>query len=727
MIVINKEHRVFTLHTKNTTYQMKADRHNVLIHTYYGPRVGDCDLSYLVRYADRACAPNPHEAGTDRTYSLDTLPQEYSTCGVGDFRLPSIEVEYPDGSRVADLRLTGWKVERGKYELDGLPFFRGTEGAETLRITLEDPAADLAVELAYGVFEDCDLITRSVQVRNCGSAPVRLRQCASLCLDFQRSDLDLITFDGCHMMERAPSRAPLRSGVQGVGSVRGTSSHQHNPFVVLCDREANENYGLCYGTMLLYSGNFQAQAEASQYDNVRLVMGINPYQFCWTLEPDATFTAPEAALVCSPSGLGQMSRQFHRAIREHLIQDPLRGARRPVLINNWEATYFSFDAEKLADIAKTAAPLGIELFVMDDGWFGKRDDDNSGLGDWVVNHSKLPGGLEALVPRLKELGMSFGIWIEPEMVSEDSDLYREHPDWALRIPGRVPARGRNQLVLDFSRPEVRRRVYGQIKAVLASADVSYVKWDMNRSLSDVWSAALPPQRQGEVFHRYVLGVYEMLDQLRRDFPHILIEGCAGGGGRFDAGMLYYTPQIWCSDNTDAIDRLRIQYGTSFGYPVSAMGAHVSVVPNEENGRITPMETRGVVAMSGTFGYEMDLSAVPQEEQAIIRRQTAFFKEHYDLIQQGDYYRLTDPFQNGPYTAWEQVSPDRREALVSLVFTSLRAAQPFRTLRLKGLDPQQTYQVNGGGSWPGDVLMAAGYPLPMLSGDYQSLQLYLRAL
>ena len=727
MIVINKEHRVFTLHTKNTTYQMKADRHNVLIHTYYGPRVGDCDLSYLVRYADRACAPNPHEAGTDRTYSLDTLPQEYSTCGVGDFRLPSIEVEYPDGSRVADLRLTGWKVERGKYELDGLPFFRGTEGAETLRITLEDPAADLAVELSYGVFEDCDLITRSVQVRNCGSAPVRLRQCASLCLDFQRSDLDLITFDGCHMMERAPSRAPLRSGVQGVGSVRGTSSHQHNPFVVLCDREANEDYGLCYGAMLLYSGNFQAQAEASQYDNVRLVMGINPYQFCWTLEPDATFTAPEAALVCSPSGLGQMSRQFHRAIREHLIQDPLRGARRPVLINNWEATYFSFDAEKLADIAKTAAPLGIELFVMDDGWFGKRDDDNSGLGDWVVNHSKLPGGLEALVPRLKELGMSFGIWIEPEMVSEDSDLYREHPDWALRIPGRVPARGRNQLVLDFSRPEVRRRVYGQIKAVLASADVSYVKWDMNRSLSDVWSAALPPQRQGEVFHRYVLGVYEMLDQLRRDFPHILIEGCAGGGGRFDAGMLYYTPQIWCSDNTDAIDRLRIQYGTSFGYPVSAMGAHVSVVPNEENGRITPMETRGVVAMSGTFGYEMDLSAVPQEEQAIIRRQTAFFKEHYDLIQQGDYYRLTDPFQNGPYTAWEQVSPNRREALVSLVFTSLRAAQPFRTLRLKGLDPQQTYQVNGGGSWPGDVLMAAGYPLPMLSGDYQSLQLYLRAL
>ena len=591
MILLDKENRIFTLHTQNTTYQMKADQHNVLVHTYYGPRVSGGDLSYLVRYADRACAPNPSEAGLDRTYSLNTIPQEYSTCGVGDFRLPSIEIEYPDGSRVADLRLTDWEVERGKYELDGLPFFHGAEGS-TLRLYLEDLAADLVVELTYGVFEDCDLITRSVEVHNYGKAPVRLCQCASLCLDFLRSDLDLITFNGCHLMERSPDRAPLRSGIQGVGSVRGTSSHQHNPFVVLCDRDANEDYGLCYGAMLLYSGNFQALVEASQYDNARLVMGINPYQFCWTLEPGQSFTAPEAALVCSPRGFGQMSRQFHRAIREHLIQDPHAGARRPVLINNWEATYFDFDADKLVDFAKTAAPLGVELLVMDDGWFGKRDDDNSGLGDWTVNQKKLPGGLEALVPRIQALGMSFGIWIEPEMVSEDSDLYREHPDWALRIPGRTPARGRNQLVLDFSRLEIRQHVYGQIKAVLSSADIAYVKWDMNRSLSDVWSAALPAERQGEVYHRYILGVYEILDQLRRDFPHILIEGCAGGGGRFDAGMLYYTPQIWCSDNTDAIDRLRIQYGTSFCYPAGCMGSHVSVSPNEQNGRVTPPGDQG---------------------------------------------------------------------------------------------------------------------------------------
>lgn len=728
MIVIDKENRVFTLHTRGTSYQMKADRHNILLHTYYGPRISGGDLSYLIRYMDRGCAPNPPEAGGDRTYSLDTIPQEYSACGGGDFRLPSLELALPSGSRSASLRCAGWELRPGKYALEGLPAFRGSEeDAETLVITLRDESAAVRVELYYGVYESCDLITRAVRVVNEGTEPVGLTQCASLCLDFLRSDLDLITFDGCHMMERCPNRAPLRSGVQGVGSVRGTSSHQHNPFVVLCEPGADEDHGLCFGAMLLYSGSFQALAERSQYDHARLVMGINPYQFCWTLGPGESFTAPEAAMVCSPGGLGQMSRQFHRGIREHLIDDPFRGERRPVLINNWEATYFNFNADKLVEIAKSAAPLGIELFVMDDGWFGRRNDDNRGLGDWQVNTGKLPGGLEALVPRLKELGMSFGIWIEPEMVNEDSDLFREHPDWVLRVPGRAPARCRNQLVLDFSRADVRQHVYGQIRTVLSSADVRYVKWDMNRSLTDVCSAQLPPERQGEVYHRYVLGVYEMLGWLRRDYPHILIEGCAGGGGRFDGGMLYYTPQIWCSDNTDAMDRIRIQYGTSFCYPVSTMGAHVSVAPNEENGRVTPMETRGVVAMAGTFGYEMDLSKCSEEDKETIRRQTAFFKEHYDLIQQGDYYRLTDPFRGGLYHAWEQVSADRREALVSVVTGSTCAAQAFAALRLKGLDPALRYRINGGEAcYGGDVLMSAGYPLPMLMGDYQSLQLCLEA-
>ena len=725
MIVLDQENKLFTLHTRNTTYQMKADQYRVLLHTYYGPRLRGGDLSRLIQFADRGASPNPNEAGHRRDYSLDTLPQEYSTCGVGDFRLPSIEFEPADGSRLADLRYTGFELKKGKYALPGLPAFFGGDEWETLVIHLTDSTCKMSVKLYYGVLERCDLITRAVQVVNEGGQAVQLRRCASLCLDFQRGDLDFITFDGCHAQERGLSRSPLRQGVQSVESVRGTSSHHHNPFVILCDHNASEDCGTCYGAMLVYSGNFLAAAERTHLENNRLLLGINPYHFCYALAPGECFTAPEAALVCSPCGFGQMSRSFHRAIRENLIHDPLEGKRRPVLINNWEATEFGFDAEKLVSIARAAAPLGIELFVMDDGWFGTRDSDFGGLGDWTVNESKLPGGLGALVPRIRDLGMSFGIWIEPEMVSEDSALYNAHPDWVLEAPNRPFARGRSQLVLDFSRKEVRDHVYGAIKQVLESAEITYVKWDMNRSLTDVWSSALPAGRQGELFHRFVLGVYDILERMRRDFPGILIEGCTGGGGRFDAGMLYYVPQFWCSDNTDAIDRLRIQYGTSFCYPVSTMGAHVSAVPNAQTGRSVSMETRGVVAMAGTFGYEMDLNHTTAEEKQTIKRQVAFFKEHYELIQRGDYYRLSDPFHD-PFTAWQQVSPDRREALVSLVTHANRAASPFRTVRLRGLDPDAQYRVDGGETWPGDVLMAAGFPLPMPTGDYQSMQLYLQA-
>ena len=726
MIVLDKENSLITLHTQNTTYQMKVWDYHVLLHTYYGPRLAGGDLSCLLRRRE-GYSPNPNEAGDDRSFSLDAFPQEYSTCGVGDFRLPSIELELPSGSRTADLRYVDSQVRKGKYALEGLPAFHGSEEEwETLSVTLTDAAAQVDVELLYGVLEQYDLITRSVRVVNRGSGAVRLCRCASLCLDFTRSDLDMITFNGAQVRERCPSRALLRPGIQSVDSVRGASSHQHNPFVILCDGHADEDYGLCCGAMLVYSGNFQAAAEVDQYENTRLVMGINPHQFCWTLEPGDCFTAPEAALICSPCGLGEMSRQFHRAIRRNLIHDPFEGRRRPVLINNWEATEMRFTADRLVEIAREAPGLGLELFVMDDGWFGARNHDRAGLGDWVVNEDKLPGGLGALVDRVKALGLEFGIWIEPEMVNEDSDLYRAHPDWVLNVPGRGPSRSRCQLVLDFSRQDVRDHIYGQIRAVLSSADISYLKWDMNRSLTEVWSAALPADRQGEVCHRYVLGVYEFAERLRRDFPRLLIEGCSSGGGRFDGGMLYYVPQIWCSDNTDAVDRLRIQYGTSFCYPVSTMGAHVSAVPNGITGRVTSMETRGVAAMHGTFGYEMDLSRCTPEEKEIARRQVAQFKEHYDLIQDGDYYRLSDPFRNGPYTAWEHVSHDKREALVSLVTGTFRSASAFPALRVKGLDPRLNYRINGEGCWPGDVLMQAGFPLPSLRGDYQALQFHLKA-
>ena len=725
MIELDRGSRVFTLHTRNTTYQMKADSYNVLLHTYYGPRIGGGDLSYLIQYADRGFSPNPNQAGSDRTYSLDTLPQEYSTCGVGDFRLPSIELERPDGSLAADFRYVNHELRPGKYALEGLPAFWGGDEWETLVVFLEDAAAQVSVELYYGVLEKYDLITRAVRVVNQGTGAIRLSRCASLCLDFQGGDFDFITFDGCHTRERNLNRVPLRPGIQSVESIRGMSSHHHNPFVILCDRSAGEDHGVCYGAALVYSGNFLAAAECTHLEYNRLTLGLNPWHFCWTLAPGESFTAPEAALVCSPSGFGQMSRQFHRAIRENLIHDPYQGKQRPVLINNWEATEAAFDEEKLVEIARSAAPLGIDLFVMDDGWFGERDDDNSGLGDWVVNEKKLPGGLQGLVSRIKELGMSFGLWIEPEMVNEDSDLYRAHPDWALGIPGKPQARSRNQLTLDFSRQGVRDYIYAAIKKVLDSADISYVKWDMNRSLTDVYSAALPAGRQGEVFHRYVLGVYELQERLRRDYPHMLIENCAGGGGRFDLGMLYYSPQIWCSDNTDAVDRLGIQYGTSFCYPVSTMGAHVSAVPNAQTGRTVSLETRGAVAMSGTFGYEMDLSMTTPEERALIREQVAFFKAHYELIQNGDYYRLTDC--DRPVTAWEQVSPNRREALVSLVYGPNHAAAPFRVLRFKGLDPALHYQVNGEGAYTGDALMNAGWPLPLQKGDYLAMQFYLEAI
>lgn len=729
MITIDQQNRIFTLHTLHTTYQMKADQYHVLLHTYYGSRIDDGDLSEIIQCGDRSFSPNPSEAGSRRDYSLDVMPQEYSTCGVGDFRLPSMELELPNGSHTTDLRYAGFRLEEGKYMLEGLPSFYSTEDeAETLVIFLKDAAAQVRVELYYGIFEDFDLITRGVRVVNQGTETVRLFCCASLCLDFLRSDMDMITFNGHHLMERCLDRGALRPGIQSVGSVRGTSSHQHNPFVVLCDHNTDEDTGICYGAMLLYSGNFQAAVECSQYENSRLVMGIHPYHFCWTLAPGEVFTAPEAAMVCSPNGFGEMSRQYHSVIREHLLRDPYKGERKPVLVNNWEATYFDFTADRLVEIAREAAALGIELFVMDDGWFGSRNDDNSGLGDWQVNQEKLPGGLEALVPRIKELGMKFGIWMEPEMVNEDSNLYRSHPDWVLHVPGRSPSRGRGQLVLDFSRKDVRDFIYHQIKAVLASADISYIKWDMNRSLTDVWSSCLPARRQGEVYHRYVLGVYDLLERLHRDYPDILIEGCCGGGGRFDGGMLYYTPQIWCSDDTDAIDRLRIQYGTSFCYPVCTMGAHVSAVPNEQNGRFTPLETRGITAMSGAFGYEMDLGKCTAEEKMVIRGQVERYKARYNLLHYGNYYRLSSPFQDSSYTVWEQVSTDQREVLINVVFGCTHAAPPFNTLQLKGLNPAFQYQMDGTDHiYSGEVLMKAGYPLPQIQRDYPALQIYLKAM
>ncbi len=726
MIQFDGALRTITLSTCHTSYQMKIDDTGVLLHTYYGQKLRGGDLSRLICPEDRGFSPNPDEVGLNRTWSLDTQPQEYSSSGVGDFRIPSLEADLSDGSHIADLRYVSHTIEEGKYSLEGLPAFYG-EGvtAQTLIVTLKDPHSGLTAELLYGVLEEYDMITRAVRVRNDGTAPVRLTRIASACLDFPVGEHDFITLGGAYAREREPVRAPLTQGVHTAGSVRGSSSHQQNPFLALCDKDTTEDTGRCWAMALVYSGNFLASVEYTQFHETRMTLGIHPFHFSWQLQPGASFTAPEVAMVFSARGLGHMSRMFHRAIRLNLCRGPWKDARRPILINNWEATLFDFNADKIYSIAQAAGKVGVEMMVMDDGWFGQRNDDFGGLGDWNVNQEKLPGGLAPLAERIKGLGMKFGIWVEPEMVNENSDLYRAHPDWAFQAPGRPVTRGRYQLVLDLTRPEVKQYVLDNLRAMLGSADISYVKWDMNRSLTDVWSAGLPAERQGEVYHRFVLAVYEILEALHQEFPHLLIEGCSGGGGRFDCGMLHYTPQIWCSDNTDAMDRLRIQYGTSFCYPCCTMGAHVSAVPNGLTHRSTPFHTRGVVAAAGTFGYELDLNELTQEELDEVAAQAAGFREYWDVVMRGDYYRLTSPFGGDSFCAWMHVTADRQRAVVGLVQTQ-RHANPVRPLlRLKGLDPNRDYQVNGQ-VYGGDALMYAGLALPFLD-EHQALQYQIQAV
>ncbi|HJB29830.1 MAG TPA: alpha-galactosidase [Candidatus Blautia faecavium] len=719
-ILLDENKRLFSLCTKNSMYQMKVDNLGVLLHTYYGKRTGNFDYSYLISCKDRGFAGNPYQAGTDRTYSLEVLPQEYSCYGSGDYRSSALKIRYHMGARALELRYVDHQCIKGKYAIPGLPSVYAQEEnkADTLVITLKDDVGGVYVHLYYGVMEDLDMITRTVRIENQAEHPIYLERALSMCLDQMYGNYDFLTFYGKHEMERKLSRAPIHHGVQSVGSVRGTSSHHYNPFMILADREATETQGNCYGFAFLYSGNFLGEAEYDQFNQTRVLMGIHPDGFEFGLLPGEDFWAPEVAMVYSDAGFEKMSHTFHYAFRNNLCRGKYKNVKRPVLLNNWEGTYFDFTGEKLIEMAKEAAKLGVELFVMDDGWFGKRDSDNSGLGDWYVNEKKLGCTLGELSDEIHKLGLKFGIWFEPECVSEDSDLYREHPDWAFIIPGRKPMRGRYQLVLDFSREEIRDHIYRQVCAVLDSAKVEYLKWDFNRSISDVYSAALPADRQGEVSHRYVLGLYDFLEKLTSRYPDLLIEGCSGGGGRFDAGMLYYTPQIWCSDDTDAIERLKIQYGTSFAYPISTVGAHVSACPNHQTGRSTPLETRAAVAMAGTFGYELNPMKLTQEEKEQIRHQIADFKKYYDLIQYGKYFRLTNPFVDEVYNAWEYVREDKGEALVSVVATKLYANEAPVYIRLRGLKENKMYRINGE-KYLGAALMYAGLLMPEASEEYQS--------
>ena len=703
----NQDLRLFVLDTTNSSYAFWIDADGRPVHLHYGWRLlGDGGLVEQEGFIPRTSF-SPFPEGTSGFRSPDVLPLEFSGFNSSDFRITSAAVRRPNGSKIADAVYESHRIFQGKPRLSALPssFETEDEAGTTLELTLKDPACDIRYILSYSVFEQSEVITRTVRVQNDTGGPVTVERLMSVQLDFSTNELDFIDVHGAHLQERIPVRTPLRHGLQAVKSSRGATGHHSTPAIALVSREASEEHGDAYGLMLEYSGNFVIEAECEQYGTTRFCAGICPDNFSWRLEPGEAFEAPEAILTYSADGLGGMSRNFHDFLRRHVIRDGWASRPRPILINSWEAVYFHFDDKKILDIARAAADLGIEMLVLDDGWFGRRNDGSSSLGDWFVNTDKI-GDLGKLVDDVNALGLKFGLWFEPEMISENSELYRKHPDWVLQEPGRRRSLGRQQMVLDMSRPEIVEYLFKTLTAVLRSANIEYVKWDMNRNLTEVYSTALPPERQGEVTHRYMLGVYRLHEMLLQEFPKLLIEGCSGGGGRYDAGMLNYVPQIWCSDDTDALERIRIQLGTSLFYPNSTMGAHVSVCPNHVTRRTVPFSTRGNIAFQGTFGYELDLTKLTAEDRATVRQQVADYHQYHQLVADGDFYRLTNVFSVNPFDAWLNVSKDKKTALLTTVTRFSTLPICLRFLRLRGLDPATVYEVNGS-RISGATLMSRG--------------------
>ena len=719
-IIFDKQNSTFLLQAGNSSYAMQISPEGCLYHLYYGGHISDTLLDYLAETGGGASfsADTPEGAG-----SLDTVLQEYPGVGVGDCRVPAIAVRAADGSRAVCLQYVSHEILAGqKPGLPGLPatYLNQAEDADTLEIIMQDEIIGLRVKLCYAVFASLNVITRWAVAENTSNQVLKIESLQSACADFPSMDYDMLSLHGAWVRERHVERRALFHGTQAVQSRRGSSSHHFNPFCALCAKNSDENQGEVFGFSLVYSGNHRIEVEVSQMHVTRTTIGINPEGFCWRLPPGESFAAPEAVLTYSREGLNGISQALHRLYRDHLIrnQKPC-----PILINSWEAAYFNFDGEKLVSFAREAAKGDVELLVMDDGWFGRRDDDTTSLGDWYVNEEKLGMTLPALVERVKAEGLAFGIWFEPEMISPESDLYKAHPDWAMHIPGRAKSLGRNQCVLNLTLPEVREYLYEKISAVLKSADITYLKWDFNRNLTEVYSAAFPAEQQGEVSHRYVLGLYDLMECLVTAFPHVLFESCSGGGGRFDPGMLYYMPQAWASDNTDPVDRLKIQYGTSIAYPVASIGAHVSKIPVQ--GRVTSLQYRADIAMAGTFGYELDPTKLSEDDIKKMKEINAQFKEWRPLINNGDFYRLKSPFEER-YTAWMFVVRDKGEALVQC-FTVLNEPNAW-DLRVypKGLDPAALYEIEDWGvDLHGDTIMRAGLRMLYFGGDFSSRNLYLK--
>lgn len=690
-IIYHENSKTFHLFNDEISYIMIVLQNGHLGQLYFGKRIHDReDFSYLVEVSQRPMGSYVFEG--DRTFSLEYLKQEYPVYGSTDYRHPAVEILQSNGSRISDFKYQSYTIEAGKPKLAGLPatYTEADSEAETLIIDLRDEVTGIRIQLLYTIFASGGVIARSSRIYNEGNEAVHLLQAMSLNLDLPDYDYEWIQLSGAWARERHVKVRCLEQGIQAIDSMRGHSSHEHNPFMVLKRPTADEHQGEVIGFSLIYSGNFLIQAEVDTHTNTRVLVGINPAGFDWKLDVNESFQTPEAVMVYSEQGLNGMSQTFHKLYQKRLARGYWRDKERPILNNNWEATYFDFTEERLVEIAGKAKECGVELFVLDDGWFGERSNDRAGLGDWVANPERLANGIVGLADKIEKLGMKFGLWFEPEMVNKDSDLYREHPDWIISVPGRNESHGRYQYVLDFSRKEIVDHIYNMMAKILSEAKVSYIKWDMNRSITECFSKALPADRQGEVFHRYILGVYDLYERLTSTFPEVLFESCASGGGRFDPGMLYYAPQGWASDDSDAVERLKIQYGTSFCYPISSIGSHVSVIPNHQVYRNTPLHTRANVAYFGTFGYELDLNKLTEEEIREVKEQIHFMKKYRSILQFGTFYRLKSPFE-GNETVWMVVSEDKKTSIVGWYRTLNVVNDAYRRVQLKGLNPDYLYK------------------------------------
>ena len=723
-INVSTEDKLFHLTNDKISYIMKVDENGKLLQVYFGKKVRHRDnFDHLIEMHHRPTSSCAIQGNA--IYSLDHLKQEFPENGIGDFRTPAIMIRQLNGARVTDFKFAGYEIVKGKKKLEGLPasYVENDDEALTLEITLFDDLIKTNVVLSYTIFRNFNAIARSVRVENIGNETNYIENIMSLNLDLPDANYDFMHLSGAWSRERYIKKRPLQQGIQSIASTKGSSGHAHNPFAALLRKDTTEFSGEVIGTTFVYSGNFLIQAEVDTFDVTRLQLGINPHGFEWELEANSTFQSPEVLIIYSDEGLNGMSQEFHRLLRTRVARGHWRDKERPILINNWEATYFDFNEEKLVKIAEAAKKVGVELFVLDDGWFGERENDFAGLGDWIAKKDRLPNGIQGLSKRIHDMDMKFGLWFEPEMVNKDSDLFRAHPDWAIHTPGRHRTEGRNQYVLNFANKEVVNNIFEQMAKIIRTSYISYIKWDMNRLITEAYDVTRAASKQGEVFHRYILGVYDLYERLLKEFPELLIESCASGGGRFDAGMIYYAPQAWASDDSDAIERLYIQYGTSMVYPISAIGAHVSAVPNHQVNRMTSIETRGNVAVFGAFGYELDLNKLTDEELKIVREQIRFVKKHQKLIHQGTFYRLKSPFEDN-IVSWMVVSEDKKQAIVGYYKILNDVNCPYRRLYLKGLDENTQYKIDGfDTTFYGDELMNIGLVVSDSSSGQNHAQNY----